>query len=137
MKIKLRDAKKEDIAFITSTWMRALWGSKSYKNIKKSIFMDEHHAMIHDRMKKMLCTIACDPENENVIFGYIVYSKPNVIHFAYTKGAFRNFGICRQLIEDSFKEESKFIVTHTTDYTRDLSGKFDLTYNPYRFYEVA
>lgn len=137
MDIKFRDAQQKDIAFITSTWMRALWGSKHYKGIKKSIFMTEHHEAIQKRMKNLLCVVACDPSDPYVIFGYIVYSKPNVIHFAYTKGSFRRFGICKRLIAESVGDQDNFIVSHSTDYTKDLSEKFNIEYNPYKFFEVA
>lgn len=135
MKISIRTAEKKDISFITATWMRALWHSGMYKHIKKSIFMTEHHDAIQKRMRALECVVACNPDDPYVIYGYLVFSRPNVIHFAYTKGSFRNMGISRELIRKSI-ESDEIIYTHQTDYSREIAKDKQITFNPYKFYEV-
>lgn len=138
MKIDFRDARAEDIAFITSTWLNACWNSKKYKDMKKSVFMENHHKAIQKRMNNFSCIVACDPQDPYVIFGYIIYNRPNVLHFAYVKGNFRGFGICKQLIKEAFGKDLKDMeITHITEYSKSVGEKYNLDFNPYKFFEVG
>jgi len=135
MKISVRSATKQDISFITATWMRALWHSGMYKHIRKQIFMTEHHDAIQRRIRALECVVACNPDDPYVIYGYLVFSRPNVVHFAYTKGSFRGMGIAKNLIGQSIDSDN-IVYTHQTDYSKELARDKDITFNPYKFYEV-
>lgn len=140
MNLKFRDAEHahKDINYVTSTWLDSLWHSKEYKNMKKSIFYESHNKAILRRMQHLNCIIACNPDDPYVIFGYIVYSRPDVIQFGYVKGGFRGFGIFKALIKEAFgaKVSPKY-VTHITEHAREMIKKHDIQYDPYRFFEVG
>lgn len=138
MKINFRDATEKDIAFITSTWLNACWNSKKYKDMKKSVFMEGHHKAIQKRINSFSCVVASDPSDPYVIYGYIIYNRPHTLHFAYVKGNFREFGVCKQLVKEAFGKDLRAIqITHQTEYSSEIGKKWELEYNPYKFYEAG
>jgi hypothetical protein len=87
---------------------------------------------IADRLKKLIETseilVACSSEDANQILSYLIYDK-DVLHFAYTKMIYRNFGIMKNLIGDkkfelySFNSEDKIF----NDYVK----KRRMAFNPW------
>jgi hypothetical protein len=87
---------------------------------------------IADRLKKLIETseilVACSSEDANQILSYLIYDK-DVLHFAYTKMIYRNFGIMKKLIGDrkfelySFNSEDKIF----NDYVK----KRRMAFNPW------
>jgi len=138
VKINFRDATQKDIPFITSTWLNACWNSKKYKDMKKTTFMEGHHKAIQKRMSDFSCVVACNPDDPYVIYGYIVYNRPETLHFSYVKGSFRGLSICKQLIKEAFGKDLRAMnITHMTEYSNEVGKKYELNYNPYEFYEVG
>ncbi len=136
MNLDFRDANRDDVGFITSTWLNNLWNSKYYKCMKKSVFMEEHHQAIRSRMASFSCIVACDPTDPYTIFGYIVYSKPNVVQFCYVKGVFRKLGIGKMLLNQAFGESiSEIEISHLTDHAKKLMQNHPINFNPYKFFE--
>jgi hypothetical protein len=82
-------------------------------------------------------TVACLPDNEDVILGYIVF-QPNVLHYMFVKEAFRKFGIARFLYKESFGDNETITYTHKTLFVRDiLSAHPLLTYNPFKLFNTG
>jgi hypothetical protein len=80
--------------------------------------------------------VACDPNDESTIFGYIVGQRIGaalIIHWTYVKHTFRNFGIGRNLeaaIKSSVPHES-IAYTLRTKLTDTLTRKEQYVYDPF------
>lgn len=104
--IHIRPARGSDLNFIYSTWLDSYrYDSKLGKSHKNSIFFENYRHVIDHIFSKpdTTTTIACIKEDQNTILGYIV-SEPKILHYIYTKGAFRRFGIAKSLAFEAFKD---------------------------------
>ena len=133
--LTIRPVNGEDLAFIYATWLR------SYRNdsliglsTKKSIFYENYqrildHILMKDSTKVF---IACKPDDPSVIFGYII-AEPSkaILHYSFTKDAFRRYGVARALFNTAFPHKSKSAVsiTHKTKSTIHMTSEF--VYNPF------
>jgi ribosomal protein S18 acetylase RimI-like enzyme len=85
--------------------------------------------------------VACDPKNEDVIYGFIVYEEGEylgrdapTLHMVWVRKKFRQLGIGSQLLCNAFAGNMPLIYTHhTKDITRaKLKEKWNLVeYDPY------
>jgi hypothetical protein len=116
---RIRQAVPGDVAFLSSTWKQqykfeSVWANR----IRWSVFANGHDRVVQRLLSRSSALIACDPETEDEIFGYLVYeSQPDkLLHFAYTKPAFRHAGIFRSLLaETGFPPDLAGVeVTHAT-----------------------
>lgn len=80
-------------------------------------------------MNRSSASIACSPEDPDVIVGYLVY-EPKTIHYVYVKEAFRKLGICRRLLVEAGLFEGT-IATHMTFKGRRILLQMGYIYAPY------
>jgi hypothetical protein len=133
--IAMRHPHKEDIAFIFNSWLHSYRHSLHVKNIGNTVFYAEHHKVLERLFKRCDARIACDPKDQNQIYGYIVYERITgvlVVHYCYVKQPYRRLGLCHQLLlEAGRSKEEAFAYTHETFLGNRLSGRFRALYNPY------
>jgi hypothetical protein len=87
---------------------------------------------IGERLKKIIessqVLVACSSEDANQILSYLIFDR-DVLHFAYTKMIYRNFGIMKKLIGDkkfgiyTFNSEDKIF--------SDFVKKRRMAFNPW------
>lgn len=137
--IAMRHPHKEDIPFIFNSWLHSYRHSLHVKNISNTVFYSEHHKVLERLFKRCEAKIACDPTDQNQIYGYIVYERITgvlVVHYVYVKQPYRKLGLCKQLLSAAGRNPGEaFAYTHETFMGNRLSGKFSALYNPYVFYE--
>lgn len=131
---KLRMSNVGDINFVYSTWLRSYkHDSPLTKYTKRELFFDQHQKILDRLLSKegMRVSIACDPDDEMIIYGYLVY-EPNVIHYIYVKDAFRRRGIATTLL-NQLQSLDTFEASHLTYSLLDLwtAGKIKCEYNAY------
>lgn len=139
----IRSARPEDIPFIYSSWLNSYkHGSSLGKLTRSSLFFDEYKHIIDLLLSNSRVHVICQPENENVIFGYMVSDRLHqegrlVIHYCFIKEAFRNMGMAT-LLKDSFGGLGKEIyITHATKHTVNMlqsSKGNNMVYNPFLLY---
>jgi GNAT superfamily N-acetyltransferase len=85
--------------------------------------------------------MACNPENEDQLFGYIIYRFKGdlpIVSYLYVKQAFRRFGIGRILL-DSVSPTAKMITHIMPKYEQWLKNQ-SCVFNPFleleEFYEI-
>lgn len=134
-KVKLRKAVQADVGFIFNAWLKSFKFSLFAKNITNTIFFTEHHKVIERLLKQNETIIACNPDDESQIFGFI--NAGNVdgilcVNYIYVKQSFRNLGIGKTLLE-SFRpdSESAAVYTHFTRMSEKLAPKYNFVYHPY------
>ena len=144
LKIKIREATIEDVSFVTATWLNSQWSQghifnkkvkgRPIKTVTKTIFFDNHARIINQILEVSNCYVCCAEDDDDLLYGYIVFSKPNIIHFAYVKGAFRRLGIFDMMIREFFPEDIKLTFTQDTKYTPAVAKEYEMEFNPYEFY---
>src|SRR3954469_10856191 len=96
--ISVRERKISDWGFLTSTWLKSQ--RKKYRELSNLEYYDSQKERIYDLLKNAHVLVACNPEDENHIYGYIVFSSLNgipILHWAYTKMTLRRFGVFKKL----------------------------------------
>lgn len=124
-----RNALPDDISFIYSTWLKSYrTGSGLGLASGKHAYFLLYNSIIDQILKRdgVIPTIAADPGEPQVIYGYLV-AEPGVVHYIYVKEAFRKFGIASDLYKRCGKPK---IITHRTREITPLLEKYALTCNP-------
>lgn len=126
--ILLRAPNNQDGSFILDSWVRE--NREQYPNnlVDKSLFYTEEKKIVKILITKSLILIACNPDDTDQIYGYLVFEKIEdipIIHFLYVKLLFRENGVAKQLIESVFPDfgKNKTIITHVPR-SRKEDGKF-------------
>lgn len=128
--ISIRSAQSGDIPFIYSTMLKSLQtDSIMGKLTTASIFYKEYRHVIDDILFDSTTLVACDPANPEVVYGYLIYQRPNIIHYAFTKQAFRRLHVQTRLLNVA-SLSNPVTITHKTK-----SINFaQLRYNPFLLY---
>lgn len=132
---KIRIACGEDLNFLYSTWLNSYrCDSLIGRSTKKSIFFDEYKRVLDSILSatKTETLIACLPQDEKVILGYLVFEE-GILHYVFTKQDFRRMGIARSLFSVAFGDGVSLPShTHLTRTGREiLKSQSGLTYNPF------
>lgn len=131
----IRSAVEEDLPFIYSTWsMSYRYDSAIGKSCKNSIFFREYNQVIDWILfqSDTRVVIACDPKEQNVIYGYMVH-QPNIVHYAFTKETFCKFGIAKSLLNHLGGAQ---YYTHKTFNSRPITNSHpEMIFNPFLLYK--
>ncbi len=138
--MSVRSIQPSDTSFIMNSWLKSYrYDSYFTKRITDTIFYKYHHVICTRILERPTTQVlvACDPEDSNVIYGYLVYEKDAnsskyVVHYGYVKGPFRTLGIVSTLLKASELDLNESYVSHWTTATDWIIKKFpNLTYVPY------
>lgn len=140
MKITIRGLLPGDIPFITSTWLKTYRNASRLKDVTlEGLYFNEHNKLINQSLNTSKILMACDPEDKEHVFGYLVgVNRPygDFLHYIYTKKVFREQGIAGDLIKQ-FKSRPIVYNTHENmkgGLVRHLKKNYDsVIFNPYAF----
>ena len=137
MNIKIRDFKQEDVSFVLDFWLKNYYKFGTGYKPSWTIFFKYHQAQIIklNSEGKLICQIACLPDDEDVILGFAVYGVDYSLHYIGVKESFKRLGIAKTLLKKFFKDRSEITVSHWTKDLQKLESLYKLKYNPYRFYQ--
>jgi hypothetical protein len=134
----IRRAHGDDLAFIYSTWVNSFrYDSSLGKSCRNSIFFPEYnrivdHILISPETKVLVAVHKI--EDNDIIIGYLVYEGPH-FHYAFTKEAFRKFGVCKALFTHA-KGTDTSSFTHKTFSLDPILKKYsELVYNPFPLFK--
>lgn len=134
--VKLREPSQEDKNFILSSWLKSFRNSDFPRRMCNAVYYKNHQIVIKNLLDDCLITVACDPEDEQHIFGYAVYERlpagALVLHYLYTKFHCRKLGVARFMVESIYSGDLPILFTHYTKYSTMLMTKKDAVYDPYR-----
>ena len=86
-----------DESFIYSTWLKSYHVPRCPQPIYNIGQRHLINAILAD--KNTSVKVACDSDNPELIFGYIVSGSGNSLHYLYVKGMYRGQGIGRSLLD--------------------------------------
>lgn len=118
--------------------MSYLSGSQEIRKINKDSYLTAHNKTVNGLLDNAECRIVCDKEDQDLIYGFIIYQKMNdwdVIHYVYVRKDFRGRGIADEMIFNSHSEDTKQLaISHKTDdFTPARLKKYwsKVIYDPY------
>jgi GNAT superfamily N-acetyltransferase len=138
--IRVRPMAKADESFIYHSWLKSYRDSPTVRSIPNTIYFARHHDIIERLFNDpaTVVNIACNPEDENQIYGYIVGGKWTgvdasgpVIHWIYVKHPFRGAGIGGTLEKLLVADAANVVFTHRVKQMDRLLKDKAYTYNPY------
>ena len=121
-----RAATKDDINFVLSSWLQSFredldWDLPGFKVF---YWLEPLIKLVLNRSQVLLAT---DPEDSTHLIGYVVYTKlPDqlVVHYIYTKAAFRRLGTARNLLKLLNPDQHSVLTTFTTKDARQLKNRY-------------
>lgn len=133
--IRIRPANEEDIAFIFNSWLKSYRNSLFARDVPPPVYFAEHHKVLETLVKTNTVLIACNPEESNQIYGYMVGGQLEgvfVLHYAYVKHPYRGLGVGKLLLK-AFNHDRNIagFHTHSTRIGRDIAIRYNLIYSPY------
>ena len=135
-----------ELGFIYDSWTRAvardsIWQPNVGKRgvartpVPPSLSLYYHDITLKKLLPKCTLLAACDPDDLDVILGYVCY-EPDVLHFVYVKGGFRRLGIGNRLMDEAghLREmrDSPVVVSHRTEHLFKCWPEVKWLWNPYR-----
>jgi GNAT superfamily N-acetyltransferase len=102
--IDLRLARKEDLNFIFSTWLKGIKGGNDlYRMADPRSFTLHYGEFMKRKIARtgVLVMVACLKEDNDVILGYSITERIkdyNVLHWIYVKKEWRRIGIAKDLL---------------------------------------
>jgi hypothetical protein len=123
--IQIRNAVREDLPLIYSTWLLGLYhGCDWFNRIDKKAFFDNYKKLIEKRVVDSDIKVAVLSDDPDVILGYVCY-RNNVLDWIFVKKAWRKMGIAKMIMPTNIDT-----VTHLTKVGRSLKPK-NWVFNPF------
>lgn len=114
----VRAAEPGDQNLIWSSWSRSYCESIDHPRlagfIRRSIFEEAHKGMIKELTAKARVLVACSPDRNDQVFGWICFDLPATLHYVFTKLVFKRHGIARLLLAASGIAVDQLTCTHMT-----------------------
>lgn len=133
--VHIRTATEKDIGFLFNSWLKSFKASPAVKSIPGAVYFDAHHKVIESIFKRAVVLVACSPQDPNQIFGYCCTEEVEgvqVLHYCYTKEAFRRMGLQALLLEEAKLGPSYFYTHYTKLFAEQIRrNNFKAVYNPY------
>lgn len=129
MQLTLRQHKKAEEPFIISSWLKSYRNSPYVRFVDNDTYYKKQAAIILERLRDSNCVVATDPEDDNVVWGFIVHDE-QLLHYVYVKHLLRLNGIARTLWMYAGKPTQATCLTHAGEAI--LKAKGDIfTFDPY------
>lgn len=93
---QLRPSLPTDEGFVYSSWLKSYRDAPAMSGISNTIYYANVHGIIENVLKTAKVIVACNDEDPQLIYGYIVY-EPGTVFYGYTKHSFRGLGIAKSL----------------------------------------
>ena len=132
--ITVRKAVDDDWNFIYSSWLKSNRGAKFYSDVSNEVYFTYSHRVI-ERIKDG-ANLTLIAEAEGVIIGWACgYPWEGILHYVYTKQAFRRMGVAKELVRCIFLDPKDQLETCTalTDVAKTIIRKrgMNVSFNPF------
>jgi len=144
-----RAATAKDVPFIRHSWVmsyckhsvvapdsrppRGACGAR----MSSSTYVPEQHELIAKILQRASCVVACNAEDPDQIFGYLVFEKQHdrpCIHYLYVKEKFRKLGIAHALAKEAAAHmpEGPLWASHWSHLLPVVMKPAEVEFNPFR-----
>jgi hypothetical protein len=126
---RFRSPTPDELPFLFSSWLKSYRNAPAVRQMGNEDYFRHQALVIEAILPVASVTLAVDPEDESVIWGFVVWEGP-VLHYLYVKHLLRQHGIARDLWRAA---GSPTTCTHLSiageAYMRSHPGT--LTFNPF------
>lgn len=142
--ITIRRMKDSDIPYIYSSWLEDYLSSHFIKQknqpralqthialMPRELYYKEQRARIDRIIKKSIVYVACNTEDEEQIFGYVVFREVGsltILSWIYVRPVYRGFSIANKLMQKLGEAD---VLTHITPMRRWFLKRYNLIFNPF------
>lgn len=134
--VDVRAVHTTDFGFIMHSWLRSYKTmSEIVKRVRDESFYKNHQIILKDIFQSPTneILVAHLKDEPDIIIGYLVFGKEQLIHYVYVKSEFRNLGIAKRLLNSANLDVEAATFTHWTEMVhRYLEKHPNLIYDPYR-----
>lgn len=95
MPVRIREFVADDIAFVRSAWIHGAQGLADRLGLNPVAAKRRAERLLQHEATRVL--VACNPEMESHLFGFVAYSAPNVLHWIYVPRTWREIGLGKTL----------------------------------------
>lgn len=91
-------AEPSHIPYVAHSWMTSFKNAACVRGVEDDLYfpwMKQHVAGI---LKRANCMVAVDPQDSDLVIGYIVY-EGNTLHYGYVRHGYRKEGIFKTLLD--------------------------------------
>jgi hypothetical protein len=138
---KFRAPVEGDSAFIFNSWLKSYRSSDFAKSQCNVVYYENYKKIVSDIIGRSEITILCNPEDDNHLYGYIVFERlPGdnlLIHYLYVKHTYRRWGFAKAMVDAIRASQNPILTSHHTSVCK-LSKSIVHIYDPYRaFYSLT
>jgi hypothetical protein len=122
---------EQDDPLLFSNWCNQIRKQSPFNTFTPEEF-SQHRFIIHSLIDRCGVTLACRPDDEGFVYGWICGADP-VLHFIYVRNTFRCLGIGSTLMRLAFPgfKERTIYYTHPTKAMRHFAPRWNAKFNPY------
>ena len=114
--ILLRRAGKDDIPFITNSWLRSFRDGLTSRAIPNDVYYYNQHRIVEKLLPKCLNVVVCRADDPDQILAYAVAEPTDrclIFHFIYVKAPFRKLGLATKLVTELIRSEGNPPVSYS------------------------
>jgi GNAT superfamily N-acetyltransferase len=114
--IQLRRARKADIPFITSSWLKSFRDAPFMGSCPNDIYFFDQHRVIESLLPRCITLVAVNEDDSDQILGWCaaeLIDTALVVHYMYVKHPFRKLGIAKRMLGTLQATESPPAVFYT------------------------
>jgi hypothetical protein len=98
--VLVRPVTPDDVAFVIHGWLEGYWPDCPCSLVMpKAEWFKRWHIVVENALadERNRCLVACDPDRESCLFGFIVARPPDVLHWVYVKQPYRGNALSKVL----------------------------------------
>lgn len=127
-----RPLRDDDINLILSSWLKCHRRAKATDGIPNEIYFAEHKKIALSLLRDCESKILCNRQDDDQVYGYIVYSEPRIVHYVFLKKEFQHeFGLLEGLLRAADMEGDEPIFCTHWSHICEQQKKRTLIHNPY------
>lgn len=98
----IRPAIPGDTNFLINSWVSEARHAPAARFVRDSEYFVDQRQLVLDLLRTSETLVACSPDEEDHIFGYIVFGPGPVVSWVYVKSAYRRIGLADVLLAAAF-----------------------------------
>lgn len=135
--LSIREATEADLRFVRASWFESYRNGGYAPQVAFPTYREGQHQIIERCLKLGRTFVAFVTSVPDEVCSWVCVQAPSLLHFAYTKQAYRRMGIAKQLLTEAARSGALQEHTHDTRVGRSLAAKIGTKHNPYPLYPPA
>jgi GNAT superfamily N-acetyltransferase len=136
---RLRPGKASDHSIVLDSWIKSHRRNCYPDRLDQFSYHKGQEWLVKALLERCALYVACDPRDEDLIFGWTVTSA-NCVHYAWVRHRWRRRGIAAEMLKPYMSQPT--IYTHPISVGADwMTGKWDVpknfTFDPFHAYRIA